>query len=186
MPYCPNCGTEYASGVARCQDCGATLAAGPAESRFTGLERPERRPALLAEFTDMVQLDLVETQLRAAGIATARRPRAVAVFVPAWQLEDARRIASGGAPRGVPSVLGLSELHRIRLVCEECGEAASVDLISEQVPASCACGHYFDLLAARPVLDRYRDLMRTMAEADFEIEIEAPQEETEQGAEGAR
>jgi uncharacterized Zn finger protein len=74
-----------------------------------------------------------------------------------------------------PETLGLSELHRVRFVCEECSEGTSVDLLQERPPEKCpSCGHLFDLTAARPVLDRYTDLMRTLADADFEIELEVP------------
>jgi uncharacterized Zn finger protein len=74
-----------------------------------------------------------------------------------------------------PETIGLSELHRIVVACEECDAGGTVDLLEERVPEKCPeCGHVFDLTAARPVLDRYAELMRTMAEADFEIEVELP------------
>jgi len=174
MPYCPNCGTEYVSAASRCGDCGAALVDRPPASGFQ-VERPESRPTLLCEITDMVQLDLLEAQLRAAGIPTARRPRSVAVFVPAGRAEEARRLLAGEAAGGRPETLGLSELHRVRLVCAACEKATTIDLLAEPLPSTCSCGHYFDLAAVRPVLERYADVMRALVDVDFEIELEQPE-----------
>ena len=73
--------------------------------------------------------------------------------------------------------MGLSDLHRIRLICSQCDKATSVDLLTEQVPVACSCGHIFELSEARPLLDRYREIARRMAEADFELELELPKGE---------
>jgi hypothetical protein len=123
-------------------------------------------------------LDLMEAQLRAAGIPTARRPRRVALFVAEANREVARSVLAGKGVGALPETFGLSELHRIRLVCEQCERAVTVDLLRERVPATCACGRQFDLSAARLVLDRYTEVMRAMAEADFEIEVVVPEVES--------
>jgi len=174
MPFCPNCRTEYSSGET-CADCGARLATTPPEGWSAG-QRPEQmRPAEVAQTESMIELDLMESQLRAAGIPTARRPRRAALFVAEANLEAARRVLEGRAGMtALPETLGLSELHRIRLVCAECEQATSVDLLAERLPEQCRCGRYFDLSEARGVLDRYTEIMRTMAEADFEVEVEVP------------
>jgi hypothetical protein len=179
MPYCPNCRTEYTSGAAICADCGAALIETPPEG-WRRAQRPEgMRPVEVAEAENLVELDLMEAQLRAAGIPTARRPRRVALFVVEANREAAQRVLSGKSPQALPETFGLSELHRIRLVCEECEQAMTVDLLTERVPEQCQCGRYFDLSAARPILDRYADLMRVMADAEFEIEIVVPEAQQE-------
>jgi hypothetical protein len=108
-----------------------------------------------------------------------RRPRTVALYVPAAYLDHARQVLEGGAgPAGAGGTLSLSELHRVRLVCSDCEHELTVDLLNERVPAACpSCGHLFDISAALPVLDRYADVMRMMANAEFEIELERPGEE---------
>jgi len=163
----------------QCADCGAALVAWPAAQGGSLSALEASRPAELCEVDDQVQADLMEAQLRAAGIPVVRRPRRVALFVPAARLAAAQRVLAGQSPAGVPETLGLSELHRIRLVCESCEKATIVDLLGEQVPAACSCGHYFDLTAVRPVLDRYADIVRTMADAEFEIELEPAEPEGE-------
>jgi hypothetical protein len=177
MPYCPNCRTEYVAGTARCTDCGAELLESPPARGIGGGARG-MPPAELCEVGDQVQADLIEALLRAAGIPFVRRPRRLALFVPESHLAAARRAITGKPAMAPPETLGLSELHRIVLVCEECDEGTSVDLLTEKPPEKCpSCDHLFDLSAARPALDRYAELMRTMAEADFEIMVEVPAEE---------
>ncbi len=173
MLFCPSCKTEYMSGTV-CADCGAKLVDARPEGWRANPNAEQMRPAQVAEAENTIELDLMEAQLRAAGIPTARRPRSVALFVAEANAEAAKRVLEGKAPPGRSETLGLSELHRIRLVCAECDRAISVDLLTEGLPERCECGRYFDLSEARPVLDRYADLMRTMADADFDIEIEAP------------
>lgn len=176
MPYCPNCRTEFAGG-GNCTDCGAVLVSALPSGWRPGPDANATRPAELAEFDDMVQLELIESQLRTVGIPTVRRPRAVALLVPEALLGRARQVMAGegiAAPAAEGDTLGLSELHRVKLVCSECDREISVDLLKERVPASCECGHLFDLGAATAVLDRYADVMRMMAQADFEIELEPP------------
>ncbi|MFB3881221.1 MAG: hypothetical protein ACE149_08150 [Armatimonadota bacterium] len=177
MPFCPNCRTEYSTGES-CADCGARLVAAPPEGWSAG-QRPEQmRPVEVAQTDSMVALDLMESQLRAAGIPTARRVRRAALFVAEANLEAARRVLEGKAGGGaLQETFGLSELHRIRLVCAECEQATTVDLLADRLPDRCRCGRYFDLGEARPVIERYTEIMRTMDEADFEIEVEAPQAE---------
>ncbi len=178
MPYCPNCRTEFAGG-ANCTDCGAALVTALPSGWRAGRDVSAARPAELAEFDDMVQLELIESQLRAAGIPAVRRPRAVALLVPEALLDRARQVMAGEemeAPAAESDTLSLSELHRIRLVCSECDQELTVDLLRERLPTSCPqCGHLFDLGPAIAVLDRYGDVMRMMANADFEIELEPPQ-----------
>jgi hypothetical protein len=174
MPFCPNCTTEYAAGIQQCVDCGAALIASPPEGwQATG--SPEAmRPVELLAADNIVELDLVEAQLRAAGIPTARRPRRVALFVSTANYETAKNIMHGRALGARPETLGLSELHRIRLVCESCEQATDIDLLTEHIPDRCECGRYFDLSDAREVLSRYTEVMQMMDEADFEIELVVP------------
>jgi len=178
MPFCPNCRTEYVGDASRCADCGTELVA-RLPHRDSSPDLSATRPELLCDVDSLVQADLIESQLRAAGIPVVRRPRGLGLFVSASRAEEARLVMAGQsrstAPR--PETLGLSELSRIRLVCSSCDKATTVDLLEESVPAACSCGHYFDLSAVRPALDRYRDLMRTLDSADFEIEIELPEAE---------
>jgi hypothetical protein len=179
MPYCPYCNAEYEANVEECPTCGAELLAERPGNWFPG-NNPGLRPVELCVLHDMAQADLFEAQLRAAGIVSIRRPRTVALYVPAAYLEHARQALEGEAagPAGTTGTLSLSELHRIRLVCSECEHELSVDVLHERVPSSCpSCGHLFDIGAALPVLDRYADVMRMMANADFEIEVEPPAEE---------
>jgi hypothetical protein len=185
MPYCTNCRTEYVAGTARCMDCGAMLVESPPPPWPRAGAPEEIKPAELCEVDSQVQADLIEAQLRAAAIPFVRRPRGLAVFVPGSHLAAARRAMEGKPAMAPPETLGLSELHRIVLVCEECDNEFSIDLLEEKPPEKCpSCGHQFDLTAARPVLDRYADLMRTMAEADFEIEVEVPAPEGEERSRG--
>ena len=177
MPYCPNCRTEYVGAAERCTDCGAELVATPPQGWQATSDADAMRPAELCELTDMVALDLLEAQLRAAGIPTARRPRRLALFVPTSHLESARRVMEGRPVGPMPETAALSELHRIRLVCEECDKETRVDLLEERVPEVCSCGHRFDLGSARAVLDRYAEVMRSLADADFDIEVEIPRPE---------
>ncbi len=180
MAFCPNCRTEYAGGAAKCADCGAALVESPPQGWSLARDPQNLRPTELIEVSDQVQLDLMEAQLRAAGIPTVRRPRRVALFVPAAHLRSARRVLEGKTPMAVPETLGLSQLRRIVLTCSECDAGTTVDLVADRLPEKCAeCGHHFDLTAARAVLDRYADIMRMMADADFEIEVEVPGGEEE-------
>ena len=178
MPYCPNCRTEFAGG-ANCTDCGAALVAALPSGWRAGRDVTAARPAELAEFDDMVQLELIESQLRTLGIPSVRRPRAVALLVPEALLDRARQVLAGeeiAAEEEEGDTLSLSELHRIRMVCSECDQEIAVDLLKERVPTTCdRCGHFFDLGPATAVLDRYADVMRMMANAEFEIELEPPQ-----------
>lgn len=191
MPFCMNCRHEYAEGVKTCPDCGLALVD---ESQVShGLPAPQvgaqspsaYAPALVGEFEDPVELELVESQLRSAGIPNVRRPQLIALFVPASFRERALQIMQGGEEAGPEGevveeedTLSLSELHRIRLVCSDCGHETTVDLLDERVPPTCPnCGHRFDIGSALPVLDRYADVMRMLANADFEIEVEKPQGE---------
>jgi hypothetical protein len=181
MPFCPNCHIEYVGGATRCADCGAELTATRPQGWRATADAEAMWPAQLCELSDQVQLDLLEAQLRAAGIPTARRPRSVALFVPSSQLERAKQVMAGAsqgaaAPEGA---VGLSELHRIRLVCEECEQETVVDLLSESLPETCACGHRFDLGEAYIALERYAEVMRLLAKADFEIDVELPKGEGE-------
>jgi hypothetical protein len=175
MPFCPNCRTEYVGDAGRCADCGAELVGWLQQG--AAFDPASMRPEVLCQVEDPVQADLIEAQLRVVGIPVVRRPRGLALFVPASRLADAQRLLAGHTSVQQADALGLSELHRIRLVCEACEKVTRVDLLAEQVPTACSCGHYFDLGAARPVLDRYREIARTMAEADFEIELERPESE---------
>ncbi len=180
MPYCPNCSTEYTTATPMCTDCGAALVDTP-PAGWRRTQQPEgMRPVEVAQAENLVELDLMEAQLRAAGIPTARRPRRVALFVAEANAAAAERVLKGKAQQGLPETFGLSELHQIRLVCEECEQPIIVDLLAERTPEQCQCGRYFDLSAARPVLDRYADLMRVMANADFEIEIVIPEAQPEE------
>jgi hypothetical protein len=136
------------------------------------------RPAQVAQSENLVELDLMEAQLRAAGIPTARRPRSVALFVAEVNLDAAQRALQGRPITALPETFGLSELHRIRLVCADCEKGTSVDLLTDPLPHRCGkCGRYFDLSEARTALDGYAEMMRTMADAEFDIEIEVPQAE---------
>lgn len=176
MPFCPNCRIEYVGDATRCVDCGAGLVASLAQAT-PGLPDPgAMRPTELCQVDDHVQLDLIEAQLRAAGIPSTRRARSAALFVPASRLEEAQRVLAGESPTpGPPSgTVGLSDLHRLRLVCARCEKVTSVDLLEERPPATCACGHVFDWGEAGPIIDRYMDIVRRMADAEFEIELELP------------
>jgi hypothetical protein len=182
MPFCPNCRTEYTSSASNCADCGATLVASLPQERGwspTG-DSDGTRPVELCEIGDLVRLDMVEAQLRAAEIPTVRRPRTVALFVPASHAKSAQRVLEGKSAMAIPDSTGLSGLHRVWISCEECDAGVLIDLLTEKVPEQCAeCGRYYDLTAVRPVLDRYADVMRTMADADFEIYVELPEAEEE-------
>jgi len=176
MPFCPNCRIEYVADAARCAECGAALVPVLTNAPAAiGLD--SARPAELCQVEDQVQLDLIEAQLHAAGIPSARRARAAALFVPASRLEQAQRVLAGQPLGPASDTVGLSELHRVRLQCAQCERVISVDLLQERVPASCSCGHYFSLGAAAPIMDRYADLVRQMADADFEVELELPKGE---------
>jgi len=179
MPFCPNCRTEYMAGASTCADCGAALTESPPAGWSSQRNTEGMRPVEVYAADSAVEVDLVEAQLRAAGIPTARRPRRLTLFVPASHQASAQRVLEGKPPMALPETLGLSELHVIHLVCAECEEATSVDLLAERLPEQCRCGRYFDLGQARPVVDRYTDIMQTMADADFEIEVEVPAAEEE-------
>jgi hypothetical protein len=93
-------------------------------------------------------------------------------------LRSAQRVLEGKGPLALPETIGLSQLHRVIITCSECDEGRAVDLLTDRLPEKCAgCGRLFDLSPARAILDRYADIMRSMAEADFEIELEVPEEE---------
>jgi hypothetical protein len=177
MPFCPNCRTEYVGDATRCADCGADLTGSLPQGAGAAVPLDRMQPAELCQADNQVQLDLIETQLRAAGIPTVRRPRAAALFVPASRLDEARRVLAGEAPGPPADTVGLSELHRIRVVCAQCGKVMSVDLLEERLPASCSCGHFFDFGEVGRIVDRLADIVREMADADFEVELELPREE---------
>ena len=177
MPFCPNCRTEYVGGATRCADCGAELAGELPEGRAAAFDLQAMRPAELCQVENAVQLDLIESQLRVAGIPSVRRPRSLALFVPASRLDEAQRIMAGEKPGPPSDTVGLSELHRVRLICSQCDKVTSVDLLTEEVPTACSCGHVFELQEVRPTLDRYTDLVRRMQDADFEVELELPRGE---------
>jgi hypothetical protein len=174
MPYCPNCRTEFIAGAQRCGDCGRELVE-QLDAR-PGASAEAMRPVELCQVNDLVELDLVEAQLRAHGIPSVRRPRSVALFVPAGRAEDARQVLAGKSPGPPADSVGLSELHRIRLVCSECEKVTSVDLLNERVPRTCTCGHIFDLGEVSSVLDRYTDVVRMLADTEYEVELELPKE----------
>lgn len=175
MPFCPNCRTEYVGDATRCADCGAELVGWLQQgARF---DPSALRPEALCEVEDAVQADLIEAQLRVAGIPAVRRPRRLALFVPTSRLADAKRVLAGQPAAQAVETLALSELHRIRLVCEACEKVTRVDLLTEPVPTACSCGHHFDLGEARSVLDRYQEIARALADADYEIELEQPEPE---------
>jgi hypothetical protein len=181
MPFCPNCRTEFEFGT-QCSDCGAQLVAALPSGWATGQNPEATKPAELCELTDGVQLELIEHELRAAGIPSVRRPRSIALFVPQAWLARAQRIMAGeqlDAAGEESTTVSLSELHRLHLVCSECGTERTVDLLTERVPAACGCGHLFDLSEAAVVLDRYTEVVRMMANADYEIELEKPHEGAE-------
>ena len=182
MSFCPNCRTEYTGAATKCTDCGADLVSSLPQGWSIARDPQNLKPTELIEVSDLVQLDLIEAQLRAAGIPSVRRPRRVALFVPAAHLPTAQRVLEGKPPMAAPEAVGLSQLHRIVLPCSECDADITVDLLAEKLPDKCPeCAHVFDLTAARVILDRYADIMRTMAEADFEIELEVPEEEEGEG-----
>jgi hypothetical protein len=176
MPFCPNCRIEYVAGTNWCADCGRELVA-QLQPHAAASDPEATRPAELCEVKDLVEMDLIEAQLRAAGIPTVRRPRNVALFVPAARLTEAQQVMAGHAAGPPSDTVGLSELHRIRLACSKCDQPTVVDLLTERVPMTCACGHMFDLSQVIPILDRYADVMRLMANTDYEIEIELPKGE---------
>ena len=179
MPFCPNCRTEYMAGASACADCSAALVEALPQGWRPRPEAEAMRPVEVYAAESTIEIDLVEAQLRAAGIPTARRPQRLAVFVPGSHQESARQVLQGKPATAMPETLGLSELHVIRLVCAECERATSVDLLAERLPERCECGRYFDLAAARPALERYGELMRLMADADFEIEVQVPEAEAD-------
>ena len=176
MPFCPNCHTEFAAGVTDCADCGSELVASLATGWNLGRDPKAMQPVFLGEFTDQTQIGLVEAQLREAGIPFVRKPRVVGLFIPTSFLPRARQVLEGGAagePSGDSDTVCLSELHCLRLVCAQCEHELTVDLLAETLPMTCPeCGRLFDLGAARPVLAQYTEVMRLMANADFEIELE--------------
>ncbi len=177
MPFCPNCRIEYVGGATKCADCGAELAGELPAGVAAAVDLGAMQPAELCPVDNQLQLALIETQLRAAGIPTVRRSRSAAVFVPASRLDEAQRILAGQAPGPPADTVGLSELHRMRLQCAQCDRIISVDLLAERPPATCSCGHFFDLGRVGPLLDRYADIVRAMGDADFEIVLELPKDE---------
>jgi len=182
MPFCPNCRTEYTGAAAKCNDCGAELVSSLPQGWSIARDPQNLKPTELLEASDQVQLDLVEAQLRAASIPSVRRPRSIALFVPASHVASAQRVLQGKGPLALPETIGLSQLHRVVIACSECDAGDVVDLLTDKLPDKCpGCGRLLDLTAARPILDRYADIMRTMVEADFEIELEIPEEEEGEG-----
>lgn len=178
MSFCPNCRTEYTGAATKCNDCGADLVASLPQGWSIARDPQNLKPTELIEASDQVQLDLIEAQLRAAGIPSVRRPRSIALFVATAHLHSAQRVLQGKGPLGLPETIGLSQLHRVIIACSECDAGEVVDLLTDKLPEKCpGCGRVLDLTAARPILDRYADIMRTMAEADFEIELQVPEEE---------
>gem|GEM_PF-1568962 len=173
MPYCPNCRTEFVTGMQRCDDCGRELVE-RLDSRPSA-SAAAMRPVELCQVNDLVELDLIEAQLRAHGIPSVRRPRSVALFVPTGRAEDARQVLAGKTP-GAAETVGLSELHRVRLTCSDCDKVTAVDLLSERVPLACACGHVFDLGEMRGILERYSEVTRQLVNTDYEVELELPKE----------
>jgi hypothetical protein len=174
MPYCPNCRTEFIAGTQRCGDCGRELV-----EQLTprpGADAEAMRPVELCQVSDLVELDLIEAHLRAAGIPSVRRPRSVALFVPAGRAKDAQLVLAGKSIGPAADTVGLSELHRIRLACSDCEKVTGVDLLNERIPLACTCGHVFDLGEVRPVLERYSEVMRMLADTEFEVELELPTE----------
>ena len=180
MPFCPNCKTEYTAGKRWCTDCAVELVEELSTEDAAGNLDSTIRAAEIVQVSNQTEMELVEKQLRAAGIPTARQPRNIAIYVPEEQLEHARRVLTGEGGQPLFDTVGLSEMHRIRLLCSSCDQPTSVDLLTESVPAKCACGHVFDLSNARPIIDRYTEIVRTMADKDFEIEIELPAEGEEE------
>jgi len=174
MPYCPNCRTEYVGGATRCADCGADLVGELPQGQPAAFDLGPMQPAELCQVDNQVQVDLIEAQLRAAGIPSVRRPRELALFVPRSRLDEAQRVMAGERPGPPSGTVGLSELHRMRLICSQCDKVTSVDLLAEAAPVACSCGHVFDLGEVRPILDRYTEIVRRMQETDFEIELELP------------
>ena len=178
MSFCPNCRTEYTGAATKCTDCGADLVSSLPQGWSIARDPENLKPTELIEASDQVQLDLIEAQLRAAGIPSVRRPRSIALFVPASHLHSAQRVLQGKGPLALPETIGLSQLHRVVIACSECDAGDVVDLLTDKLPETCpGCGRLLDLTAARPIIDRYADIMRAMAEADFEIELEVPEEE---------
>jgi hypothetical protein len=164
-------------GATRCADCGAELTGSLSPGVAAAVDLEAMQPAELCQVDNQVQLELIEAQLRAAGIPSARRARAAALFVPAARFDEAQRVMAGERPGPPSDTVGLSELHRLRLVCARCSKVTSVNLLEERPPAACSCGHVFDFSAMGPVLDRYAEIVRRMADADFEIELELPKGE---------
>ncbi len=149
MPFCPNCHTEFAAGVEQCTECGSDLVASLPTGWSLGKNPAVMQPTLLGEFTDQVQIGLVEAQLREAGIPFVRKPRVVGLFIPTAFLARAQQILTQeGTPAGEndTGTLCLSELHRMHLVCAQCEHEVTVDLLAESVPNTCpSCGRLFDL-----------------------------------------
>jgi len=177
MPFCSNCRVEYVGSATRCADCGAELTSSLPHGVAAAVDLEAMQPAELCQVDNQVQLDLIEAQLRAAGIPSVRRARAAALFVPASRLDEAQRVMAGQPPGPPADTVGLSELHRVRFQCAQCDKVISINLLEEQVPAACSCGHFFDLGRVGPLLDRYADIVRALADADFEIELELPKGE---------
>jgi hypothetical protein len=175
MPFCPNCRTEYVGDATRCADCEAELVSWLPQEQAV-FDPAASKPAELCQVADPVQADLIEAQLRAVGIPVVRRPRGLSLFVPSSRLGDAQHILAGQPTVQRAEAVGLSELHRIRLVCDACEKVTTVDVLTEEMPEACSCGHRFDLAPVKPVLDKYREIMRAMADADYDIEIEQPRE----------
>jgi hypothetical protein len=173
MPFCPKCKAEFVAGKKWCPDCAVALVEEPV-SEQSAPSGPPADAVELCVVANSTDLQLVENQLHAANIPTARQPRNIIVYVPEAQLEHARHVLTGESNETVFDTVGLSELTRLRLVCSACEKPTSVDLLEEMVPAKCTCGHYFDLADALPILDRYREVVRLMADKDFEIELELP------------
>ena len=181
MPFCPNCKAEYLPDKKWCADCKVQLVDDLSQVPPQTANEEQVRAAEICQVDDTAALELIESQLHAAGIPTARQPRNVIIYVPEDRLDQARQVLAGEgpAPRLFDTV-GLSEMHRIRLLCSVCEKALSIDLLTEAAPSQCACGHYFELSEARPILDKYAEVVRLMADKDFDIELELPKEEPEE------
>jgi hypothetical protein len=68
MSWCPNCKIEYRDGFQKCSDCGAWLVdeRPPEEPEPARLDKIEL--ALLADFGDPIQADMLKALLKDAGI----------------------------------------------------------------------------------------------------------------------
>jgi hypothetical protein len=178
MPFCPQCKAEYTAGKKWCTDCAVALVDNLSDATDEQMTPGEQvRAAQVCEVNDSTTLEMIENQLHTAGIPTARQPKNIVIYVPEDKLDQARHVLSGeGGGARIFDTVGLSELNRIRLICSTCDQPTSVDLLTERVPAMCSCGHRFDLNEALPIIDRFAEVVRSMADKDFDIEVELPEE----------